>query len=172
MEVPSHLKTQLDALAKDLARDDDMGAVVRAHIRIENILIQIVEALLPEPSVVKRMNLDFDGYVNLALALGLAKELGPSLRAMGSLRNKFAHRLGTELDVPAVKNLYESLPPRDKKQIHASFTRIRDQHESVKAAAKNYSQLGPKDQFQLIAVVLWCSLQARLFKLQSAMSDE
>lgn len=166
MKTPEYVQREVEELAKDLGREDEMGAVVRAHIRLESIVFHFVEALLPASAHIKRMNLDYDGYVSLALALGLDEQYGPSLRAMGSLRNKFAHRISTTLDTSTVNNLYTSLRPEDKQQVQVSFARIRAQHESVQVVTK-YSELSPKDQFQLIAVILWTSMRAVLLKLES-----
>lgn len=140
-----------------------MGAVIRAHIRIEGIVIQFVEFLLKQPSQLKRMNLEFEGYVSLALALGLNEEYGSSLRALGSLRNRFAHSLGTSLDASTVNNLYSALAPKEKDQVQASLSRIRAREGSAEIP-KSYSQLGAKDQFQLVAMVMWTSLQSKLLK--------
>ena len=165
MEIPPHVQQQMDALSQDLSREDDMGAVIRAHIHIENLLIQLVERHLPQPSQLKHMDLDYHGYVCLALTLGLSEERGSSLRAMGKLRNDFAHKSGTVLDASRVKNLYETLAPMDKAQVHASFSRIHSENESVQVV-KNYSELDPKDQFRLIALVMWTRLQSGLLKVQ------
>lgn len=167
METPEHVHRAIEELASDLAREDEMGAVVRAHIRLENILLQIVDLLVVSPAHLKRMNLDYDAYVSLALALGLSEAYGAPLRAMGSLRNKFAHQLGTSLDAATVNNLYSALAPKEKQQVQTSFARIRAENESVQVI-KKYAELGEKDKFQLIAVILWTSLQATLLKLQAA----
>ena len=161
METPQHVQDAIDAFAKDLGREDEMGSVVRAHIRIENLLVELVEGMVPKPTQLKRLNLEYDGYVSLALALGLEDERGPALRAMGSLRNRFAHKLDTALDLSTVKGLYDALAPRDKEQVQASFGRIRSQHDAVQVA-KNYASLSPKDQFQLIALIIWLSLKSKV----------
>lgn len=167
MKTSEHVQREIEELAKDLGREDEMGAVVRAHIRIERIVFQLVEMQLAVPANIKRMNLDYGGYVNLALALGLDEQYGPSLRAMGSLRNKFAHQIGSSLDMSTVNSLYGSLRPEDKQQVQASFAHIRKENEQVQVI-KKYSELSPKDQFQLIAVVLWTSMRAVVLKLEAA----
>jgi hypothetical protein len=85
--------TEVDAFAMDLAREDDLGAVVRAHIRIESCLVNFVEGHFQDSKHLARMSLDFDDYVSLFMLFGIAEAWGPCLRAMGSLRNRFAHKL-------------------------------------------------------------------------------
>ena len=54
METPDHVHREIEDLARDLGPEDEMGAVVRAHIRVESLVFRFVEALLPAPSHVKR----------------------------------------------------------------------------------------------------------------------
>lgn len=159
MEPPDHIRHSLDDMVKDLFREDEMGAVIRAHIRLENLLLLLVDHLVPSPKHLRKLNMDYDGQVTLALALGLDDELGPALRGIGNLRNRFAHRLDTTLDSGSISNLYASLRPVDKQQTQDSFKRIRDTNDSIKNVA-NFSELPPDDQFKLIVVTLWAALQA------------
>ncbi len=165
METPDHAQRSLDGMVKDLFREDEIGAVIRAHIQLENLLFMWVDCLAPSPTHVKKLNLDYDGQVTLALVLGLDTTLGPSLRAMGSLRNAFAHRLETKLDSGTVNNLYESLRVVDKQQAQEMFKRIRDTTEFIKHGTK-FLELPPGDQFTLIAVTLWTTLQAEVLLVQ------
>ena len=165
METPDHVQRNLDEMVKDLFREDEMGAVIRAHIRLENLLLMLVDLLTPFPTYLKKLNLDYDGQVTLALALGLDSALSDALRAMGSLRNKFAHQLETKLDSGTINNLYASLRPVDKQRAQDSFKRIRDTNESIKHVAR-FAELPPADQFKLIAVTLWAALQAAVLLVQ------
>lgn len=165
MESPDHLRHDLDEMVKDLFREDEMGAVIRAHIRLENLLLMLVELLAPSPTHLRKLNLDYDGQVTLALTLGLDDGLGPALRAMGNLRNRFAHRLETKLDSGSINNLYASLRPVDKQQVQVSFKRIRETNESITNVTQ-FSELPPGDQFKLIAVTLWAALQAAVLLVQ------
>ena len=165
MQSPDQIRHNLDEMVKDLFREDEMGAVIRSHIRLENLLLIIVDLLAPSPTHLRKLNLDYDGQVTLALALGLHDELGPALRAMGSLRNRFSHRLETKLDSESINNLYASLRPVDKQQAQISFKRIRETNDSIKNITQ-FSELPPGDQFKLIAVTLWAALQAVVLLVQ------
>jgi hypothetical protein len=159
MDTSDKIQAEIQALTADLFREDEMGAVVRAHIRIENLLIQAIECLLPRPAQLKRLNLDYDSRVTLALALGLKERFGPPFRALGKLRNDFAHKLDTSLTKQVVANLYDSLGSEDKEQVQACFRRIKDENEETRHV-KRFSDLEPRDQFKLIAITLWAVVRA------------
>lgn len=159
MEISNEYQAEVQQLTADLFREDEMGAIVRAHIRIENLLIQTIESLLPRPKYLKKLNLDYDGRVTLALALGLKEQFGPPFRALGKLRNNFAHKLDTSLTKQVVANIYESLGADDKKQVQECFKRIKDENEETRHV-KRFSDLEPGDQFKLIAITLWAVVRA------------
>lgn len=54
-------------MVKDLFREDEMGAVIRAHIQLENLLLEWVDCLAPSPTYIKKLNLDYDEHITLAL---------------------------------------------------------------------------------------------------------
>lgn len=160
MPIPDPILAEAGAFAADLGREDDLGAVVRAHIRIENCLVSFIESYFPAAGNLARMNLDFDDYVSLSLALGVPDVWGSCLRAMGTLRNRFAHKLDTTLDIQAVNNLYKSLPADGKKQVHASLARIRANDSEGAGVPERYSDLPTKDQFKLVAMIIWTRVRA------------
>jgi hypothetical protein len=94
---------------KDLAREEDLGSVIRAHIHVEKEINTIVETLVRAKKHLRRLDLDFDQTVTLALVLGFDSTWAPALRALGNLRNRFAHQLSTCLDASVVNSLYQSL---------------------------------------------------------------
>lgn len=166
VEYPPEVKDKVDDLVRDMFREDELGAVVRVHIHIENLLSKLVDHLAPHPGHLKELNLDYHGLVSLALVLGLKSELGPALKAMGTLRNNFAHKLGTKLDEGTVNGLYQTLGPEDKKQVQESFERMRSEYESIKRFQK-LSEMPAPERFKIIAVVLWAALQAAVLHSKS-----
>jgi hypothetical protein len=159
---------EISQLSADLSREDEMGAVVRAHIRIENLLLKVVEGRLPHAKYLPKLNLDYDGLVTLALCLGLEERHGPAFRALGKLRNDFAHRLNTALNKQTVTNLYKALATEEKHQVQSMFLRIKGLNEETRHVAR-VADLEPSDQFKLIAVTLWVVVRATLH-LQSSES--
>ena len=163
--LPAELKEDLDAFVSDLFREDEIGSVIRAHIRVELLLNELVEHLVPNPEHLKKLDLDYDGTITLALAMGMNSEFGPPLRVMGKLRNAFAHRLNMVVDSNEANNLYKSLNPALKEQVQASFVRIRKSNESIQQFRK-FAEVPPGDQFKLIAVTLWSGFKVEVLRLK------
>ncbi len=159
MDKSKKVQQELDEFVTDLFQEDELGSVVRTHIRIEALLIRLLEALAPKPKHLAELPIDFHGRVTLALVLGLNARFGPPLKAIGTLRNEFAHKLGTRLNKSRVTNIYNALSPEDKNQVKASFERIKGEHESTRHI-KKYVDLELLDQFRLISTTLWAALQA------------
>jgi hypothetical protein len=160
------LEPAVEAFLQELFRDDDLGAVVRTHIRLENLLIQLIEALAPKPENLKRLSLDFDGLVTLALLLGMDPTIAPALRAMGSLRNKFSHNLSTLLNDDSVNALYQLLSPSRKNGVQVSFTAIQNNRDPARRVG-SFNAWQSKDRFKLIAVAIWVGLEADLADARS-----
>ena len=155
----------LNEFIEDLFREDELGAVVRGHIKIESLLIQILELLSPKPSHLKKLNLDYDGNVTLALLLGLKDDFGPSLRAIGKLRNDFAHKPNTALTKASCQNLYKSLSENEKSLLQDRFKRIKKTNKSLSKYG-SFKNIEPRDQFVLITMAIWAPLQAAVIKLK------
>jgi hypothetical protein len=131
--------------------EDELGVAVRAHIHIEARLLELLDLVVMHHKSLKKMNLDYNQRVNLAVALGLDPELAPALLALGSLRNAFAHRLDMELSESRVNNLYQALSGSDKEMVQAAYNRTKDQ---LRVNAPPFGQLTPKERFILISVAL------------------
>lgn len=150
----------------DLLKEDDLGAVVRTHIRIEHALKVLVRAMIKDPSFYERMDLDYASTVLLAGALGISSEVIPSLNSLGTLRNKFAHDLSTQLDANAVQSLYESLSSNQKEDVQKLARELWLSHKPNEPFP-GFKKLGPRDRFVTIAVQLWGGLNGALLLLQS-----
>jgi len=161
MDTPQHIQSDLEAFSKDLTREDDLGSVLRAHIRIEHHLIKLIEKLTSAPQPLARLQLEYDQYVTMALIMGLRPDWVSSLRAMGRLRNRFAHKLEAVLDLEAVNNLYETLPQDGKAQVHDSYANIRGENPEL-PLPERFADAGPKERFQVIVLVMWTRLTAWL----------
>jgi len=147
-----------------LYNEDELGSVIRGHILIESLLIQIVEQLIPEEKHLKKLNLDYDDTVTLAMCLGVKEDAAPSLRSIGSLRNNFAHNPDTALTKEICNNLYSSLSKEQKDLLQKQFSKLRSETDEL----KNYSSfksLKIRDQFLLIAITIWTSLKTTVVSL-------
>lgn len=136
---------------KSLQAEDELGLVIRAHIHIESWLIEFLSKL-SDAKALEKMNLDYFQRVHLAVALGLKEEYSKGLLALGTLRNTFAHKLGSSLTETRIRNLYEALDSDEKATVQAAYTnteKVLKQHEG-----KKFQKLPPRDRFVLIAVAL------------------
>ena len=139
-----------------LQGEDALGMVVRAHIRIELCLNELISILAADPAYIEKMNLEYSQKVNLAVGLGLLPEYAPSLLVMGSLRNAFAHRPEASLGRQEVNNLFKALPASDRSIVNQSYERTKKQLERPSMPA--FRQLPAKEQFIFIAVGLRTTL--------------
>ena len=142
-----------DQFLSDLQAEDDLGAVIRAHLYIEYFTDQILELVVPKPDLLKPLKLDFDGKVNLLVALGVDPEIKKPLSALGLMRNKFAHRPNYKLDMSEINNLYESLGPSDKELVHSCYNNLRQNHPDM-SGAPAFKNLTEKEQFVLLAIAI------------------
>jgi len=139
----------------DLVREDELGVVVRAHLRIERALVEVVNGELVDHRPLAGMRLDYSGYVCLALAVTGNQEHGDALKAIGKLRNKFAHRLDAKIGNQETAALYKSLGPNSKIVL---TTILRKFPTSDGEKVQKFVDLEPKDRFILIALVIYLSL--------------
>jgi hypothetical protein len=134
-----------------LSEADDLGCVIRLTIVVEGILIGMIEQVVPNPKELEKLNLDYHGRVSLAVALGMPVEIAPALRALGKLRNRFAHRLEAKLEVGEVTDLYNTLPPDQRTYLHHFLKTMGAEGVITKA---QLSSLPPRQQLSLIAISL------------------
>lgn len=142
-----------------LDAEDELGAVVRAHIHIESCLNALVEGWMVSPSHLAKMQLDYAQKVELAVALGLKEQYSAPLRALGTLRNAFAHRPGTAITKDRADSIYKSLHQDDKNLVQAVYARI-----CAKATDERpkFKELKARDRFTLVAVAMRAMLISAL----------
>jgi hypothetical protein len=135
----------------DLRGEDVLGVVLRPHIYVEEQLERLLDALVPYPEHLKELNLDYAGKVHLAIAMGLRPEHAKPLKALGSIRNRFAHRLSYQLLQSDTENLYKALSSDNKSIVQQAFERTKAQ---VSQSETKFRHMSPKDQFILLVVSL------------------
>jgi hypothetical protein len=148
----------------DLLGEDVLGVVLRAHNYIEALLARLLDALVPSPEYLMKLNLDYSEKVDLSVAMGLGLEYACPLKALGSIRNKFAHRLDAVLFKDDTKNLYEGFCSDDKNVVQSTFERTKKQIAPEKTV--KFKHLGPKDQFVLLVVTLRAMLLAAVLEAE------
>lgn len=132
-----------------LRGEDELGAVIRAHIHIEARLQQVLEALTPVPEQLPKLR--YEQRVKMAAALGLNENAVRPLKKLGEIRNQFGHRLDVTLTAGMVNDLFESLAEEDKAVIRAGYESTKHQ---LGLDWPEYDDTQPRHKFVTIAVAL------------------
>jgi hypothetical protein len=137
-----------------LMGEDHLGMIIRAHIHIEHELAGFLEAVTPRPESLKPLRLDYDGRVNLAVALGLPPDYLAMLSCVGKLRNQFAHRLNAQLGSQEANNLERAMDE------HAEVAKsaLASTDRKLGHATRKWSDLEPKDQLILMLSTIWSAI--------------
>lgn len=138
-----------DEFLRVLFAQDDLGAVIRAHILIEAQVNGIVEKLLVDPDKLPRLR--FEQTVRLMIALGASEELSEPLIELGRIRNAFGHRIDTHLTMTMINKWVSSFSTNDRAMMDSAIAKtcIDSGQPTVKLDEQN-----PKSMFILISVFL------------------
>ena len=113
LERRTLLQAGLQSLNDALMKEDELGMVIRAHIHIEHAIIDFLKTQMTD-QVLGALSLDYSGRVRLALALGLHEQFKAALNFVGTLRNRFAHRLDATLSKEDADNFAHALGPENR----------------------------------------------------------
>ena len=161
--VPEDVLHEVNALTAELVGEDALGMVLRVHLRIENVLERILQALLPSPGCLLRddRSLRYEMKVRLVLALGALTDIEAPLRAFGKLRNDFAHQPDKRLDAQSASKLYDSLSAAERHKVLRSFERMK-RDKQMPRGVDRFTDLPPEDQFKVITLSVWTSVRTAL----------
>jgi len=141
-----------------LFSEDELGAVVRAHIYIESTLIQFLESRVDEPKHLPRLR--FEQRVRLARSLLLSEDLFEPLIQLGNVRNKFGHNIHACLTKADVASMYRACSEGDRARMEASY--LKTYADMPEAKFRPYDELSAKEQFILMAIFLNTSIRIEL----------
>ena len=114
-----------DQFYEALNNEDHLGMVVRAHIHIEHWVENFVSASMPFYEKYKgQLDAGYETKVLLCCAMGLTPDLKSPLKAIGTLRNKFAHQPNFKLSESTVKSIYETLSSEHKQQLQDTYSKL------------------------------------------------
>ncbi len=103
---------------EDIAGEDALAVIVRAHLYVESTLNQLIEECLFRPKAMNVVRLAFRFKVPLAVALGVIPEdFGPPLDKLLDLRNKLAHHLDAAISDADVDTLFQSFAQDDRESM-------------------------------------------------------
>jgi len=145
--------------------EDDLGAVIRTHLFIEYLLDEYLDNVFNDYKSLDLLHLEYNEKLSLASAILFKKEDSKALKAIGNLRNRFAHNLDAKLDKQTVDNLYTSLSTSDKEIVKNAHENIIERDRGDKKKAK-FNDLPPKERFVYIAIAIKARLQLTIFMLE------
>ena len=114
--------------------------------------------------------LEYFQKAHLACALGLKNEALSPLLAIGRIRNNFAHKLNTTLDLDRVKSLYKTLSKTEKEITQQSL--ISTNKKMPNGKKLEFKNLEPADLFVLIAVCMRQMLMAGRIEIEKDISNQ
>lgn len=135
--------------SKHLLSEDELGAVIRAHIHVEASVRDFVDIFLMRPSHLPRLR--YEDRLRLAVALGLREDFLPSLKYLGDIRNLFGHNLAAQITEDITTKLHSLLPPEMQKDVIENFMTASTADGS---APREFSSIRPKEQFIIIVATL------------------
>jgi hypothetical protein len=156
------MPTNID-FAQAVVGEDELGAVVRAHIHIEYELEQFLIAALPHPEEIGR--LEYATRVRLALAAGLNRNLKAPLNSLGSMRNKVSHKLEAKITTKDMLDFHNTFGATEKEAIEHAFEAMRSKASDQKFTT--LKALSDKAKFILFAAGLRSAVQFETMKLKA-----
>lgn len=138
---------------KLLASADALSAAIRGTLFVEVQLKKLVSENVSNPAALTKLQLDYDGWVSLAVALGLNDGIARPVRALGTIRNALAHRLDADITEREARNLYKAFSPDDAQRVQAVFART-----IGKQKGGTFNKLDPFDRFVLMVSTIRAAL--------------
>lgn len=135
---------------KDLTAEDELGAVIRAHIHIESSIIDFVRARVHYPDDLPR--LQYEARLRLATSLGLKQEYFEGLKLIGDIRNSFSHKLDATLTDAKINELFSKLCDEGRELTLTAY-QMTNRHLEMTDTLP-FDKLPARDRFTLIAVTL------------------
>lgn len=160
MDLDIDISKEIDLLSKDIANEDDLGAVIRGHIRIESLLSRYISAAVIKPEKIEGRRFEYSARVAISLALGLRDGLQGPLTSLGTIRNGFAHTPEKSISEKDFSDFIASFDKKDKQDFESSWKRIEDENEQNAAAPLTH-----KDRFRVAMVTLWTACRKELISV-------
>ncbi len=159
----------LDKMLNILLNEDELGAVVRAHILIEQYIDHFLSLAVIKNDYLNKMSIDFSNKVKLAVALGLDEEIYKPINSITSIRNKFAHRADFKLDSSDVKSFYDSFTAEDRDGIQDIISNNPDRPAGL---ADKYSRLSIKEKLVVMVILLAIRIESEVkYELEYALEQ-
>lgn len=141
-----------------LADEDSLHMVLRGTIVIESELRAILELMLMRPNALDSADLGYGQQVALTYAMGIDEELLKPLRALGTIRNNYAHKIMPEIDQSTITNFIKTMGDRERNMIRSQYGLLRDSRKINGEKSEPWDELPPTTKFALCIIVLRAAL--------------
>lgn len=142
-------------LLESLEHEDDLGMVIRAHIVIEQYLNFIIKSYITDIETYKQVKLTYEQTYLLVISLGLDSRFKTPLKAIGSIRNAFAHRLRSpSISKEDANSIYKSLGKEEKDSLQKDYKKIAKDVDEVQ-----FNQISPRQKFMYCVVIIGAALE-------------
>lgn len=143
-----------------IADTSPLETVIYLSLAIEHEMDQLLVAFLPDPGALKDANLTFYQKIQLVIAIGLDPRFRSALRALATIRNRFAHNLDEQFTKSDADNFEGAFDPESVALSKAIFQKLAADRSSPGFRKKKMAALEPLDRFRLFAVTLRGALRA------------
>lgn len=144
-----------------MSKAEPFEIVIKSAIVVESEIEEIFDLAFDEPKHLLIMNMTYEQKMALALAIGLNTRFKPVLKALASIRNKFAHNLDAKFGKAEANSFFATFDKVDKRVIKENYERL------SRRRGEAFNNLPPEDLFilsviTLRAAVLTASKQTKL----------
>lgn len=153
MQTPESLSDDTEYY-NDLIHTNSLVVVVKATIHIEQEVIKLIHSIVYDADAFDRIDLTYLQRIQFAIALGLEPRFLRPLKALGEIRNKFAHVLRHDLNKNDVDGFYNAFDPQDKQVIQNTYARVRKSTIAKIRKPAKIADLTPLDRFALCVTTL------------------
>lgn len=152
------------AFYEQMAFGDDVSVVIKAAVKIDREIAETLNHFFYDPKILETLDLTYFQRVGLLVASGFQDRFHTPLKALGKIRNRFAHQPINELSKSDVNNFYNSFSEDDKSIIQETYKIVAKSREKK----EKFSSLSARDKFTLCVI----TLRAPIIKArQEAMTD-
>jgi len=133
-----------DSLIEVFNQDDPLHVIIRGHLRVESLLIRLIEEDLKVPEALDVTSLNFPTKVDLAIALKLIPpHWDRILRRLNQIRNRFAHKIESDVTQQDIDVIWEAL----------------DEHGRAVLKEADISSRPPRGQLGGILLIMYFSME-------------
>lgn len=152
------METFNQQFANDIAKEDDVGMVLRGHLHIELQLKEFISLFLPFVERCDWKKINYRQKIEFALSCGLPEDMRTPLEKIGGLRNAFAHQLNADIQKKTGIDIYNSVSTRHKNTIELCYKELGRKEPFM------LNQLDDKEILQLLLVAIHSAIIAAILE--------